>query len=365
MVFEFEKSDILPEGFCPVIGVIPKAGRKALKDEVSKNVPSEPGIYVLVDSQGLIFYVGKAKSLRNRLLVYCRKKTGKEKRLLKATSQLYWQTCPTEFHAILREMEAINLYLPRSNVLGVGKRIKPCYLLVTSGEAPRLKVSYSESRNCLVCLGPFFKNDYIRKAIEILQDVFLLRDCPDRPNWSFLTNLQLVSNNKQFDCIRYDLGKCAGPCAYGSTKEIYLENVNRLVDFLVNKNFSCIKDLKKKMVLASSSMKYEKAGSIQKQIEELRGFGRFLKKQPLKVPDMVVVQPYGQKEVVASWIIGGRLNKSKIIPKSLSTHLSGEKESLNLVQNPTKRMYHRYERALISKWIGRNKGNAQYQFVLL
>lgn len=119
------------------------------------------------------------------------------------------------------------------------------------------------------------------------------------------------------------------------------------------------------MLLASASLKYEKAGVIQKQIEGLKAFNRFLKKQPLAVPDMVILQSFDSDRFVASWIIDGRLNKSKIVPNCFPSSLKDSAPNSSFVKNPNKRHYFRYERTVISKWIGKNKESEQVQIVLL
>lgn len=114
----FGPSIVLPANLPRQTGVLFKNGPGGLKHQVRYLIPENPGIYGLKDNNGALFYVGKAKNLRARLLSYFRKKPSKEKKLIRKAASLIWENTFTEFLALLRELEVINLKRPLANVAG-------------------------------------------------------------------------------------------------------------------------------------------------------------------------------------------------------------------------------------------------------
>lgn len=116
-----------------------KNGPGGLKHQVKVLVPKEAGIYGIVDSSGILIYVGKAKNLRKRLQSYFLKKI-ERKKINQAGHSHLLANMFSEFHAFLREIEVINLFLPSANVMGVAHRLRPVHLVLTSSEAPAIKL---------------------------------------------------------------------------------------------------------------------------------------------------------------------------------------------------------------------------------
>src|SRR5262249_32255674 len=115
------------------------AGRRSeLRDRVRQLCPARPGVYGMLDRAGALIYVGKAKSLRTRLLSYFRHKNRDEKagRILRHSRAILWEPAACEFTALLRELELIGRWQPRHNVQGIPDRERWLYLCLGRKAAP-------------------------------------------------------------------------------------------------------------------------------------------------------------------------------------------------------------------------------------
>src|SRR5262249_33533929 len=109
-----------------------------LKALVRRDAPRAPGVYGMIDARGELVYVGKAKCLRSRLLSYFRPNSRDPKagKIVAETRQLAWEPAPSEFAALLRELELIRRWQPRWNVQGQPKRLRRGYVCVGRRPAP-------------------------------------------------------------------------------------------------------------------------------------------------------------------------------------------------------------------------------------
>ena len=274
----FGPSSVLPEGAEPVSGQIKKNGPGGLKHQVKVLVPKEPGIYGLVDSSGILIYVGKAKNLRKRLQSYFLKKKSKEKKLIRRATLICWQTCFSEFHAFLREIEVINLFLPNANVMGVAHRLRPVYLVLTSNEAPAIKLRKKLPGKYLEAFGPFNQGKTLRNAINILNETLGLRDCAEKTLIHFTNQKILLEMVPQFGCLRYEIGNCLGPCAGGCTRTAYFEKVRQIKEFLKGETGPVLEILRIQMSEFASSLQFELAGLVKQKIQILERFSQILQK---------------------------------------------------------------------------------------
>ena len=114
-----------------------------LRDKVRRHGPRRPGVYGMVDGRGELIYVGKAKCLRTRLLSYFRAASRGDKagRIIDHTRALVWEYAPSEFAALLRELELIRRWKPGYNVQGLPGRRRSCYVCLGRKPAPYLFVA--------------------------------------------------------------------------------------------------------------------------------------------------------------------------------------------------------------------------------
>jgi excinuclease ABC subunit C len=222
--------------------------------------------------------VGKAKNLRKRLQSYFLKKKSKEKRLIRRATLICWQTCFSEFHAFLREIEVINLFLPNANVMGVAHRLRPVYLVLTSNEAPAIKLRKKLPGKYLEAFGPFNQGKTLRNAINILNETLGLRDCAEKTLIHFTNQKILLEMVPQFGCLRYEIGNCLGPCAGGCTRTAYFEKVRQIKEFLKGETGPVLEILRIQMSEFACSLQFELAGLVKQKIQTLERFSQILQK---------------------------------------------------------------------------------------
>jgi excinuclease ABC subunit C len=274
----FGPSRVLPAGCETVCGQIKKNGPGGLKHQVKVLVPKEPGIYGIVDSSGILIYVGKAKNLRKRLQSYFLKKKSKEKKLIRRAALICWQVCFSEFHAFLREIEVINLFLPSANVMGVAHRLRPIYLVLTSSEAPAIKLRKKLPRKYMEAYGPINRTKSVNKALVILNETLGLRDCAEKTPINFANQKSLIELLPQFGCMRHEIGNCLGPCGGGCSRPAYMARVSQIKEFLNGEVGPVVEILRKQMSEFANRLHFEFAGLVKQKIQTLEFFGQILQR---------------------------------------------------------------------------------------
>jgi excinuclease ABC subunit C len=238
---------------------------------VRRNCPRVPGIYGMVDRRGELIYVGKAKCLRTRLLSYFRPKSRDPKagRILKHTRALLWEPSPSEFAALLRELELIRRWQPRFNVQGQPRRRRRLYVCLGRSPAAYVYLSARPVAKGCDCFGPVPARDEAREAVRRLNDLFALRDCPQSQKMIFADQKELFPLVRAAGCLRYEIGTCLGPCAGMCTRGNYEKRVRAARQFLAGKDQSVLESLKSDMAAASACQAFERAAALRDKLEAL------------------------------------------------------------------------------------------------
>src|SRR5262249_2570368 len=186
-----------------------------LRALMPRDCPRLPGVYGMVDAAGELIYVGKAKSLRARLLSYFRPKSREEKagRILKNTRLLTWEVAPSEFAALLRELELIQRWQPRFNVQGQPRHRRRGYGGVRRRPGATGCLAAQPPRTAFAHFGPVPSGFRTREAVRRLNDWYRLRDCPQSQEMTFADQPELFALPLAPGCIRHEIGNCLGPCA--------------------------------------------------------------------------------------------------------------------------------------------------------
>jgi excinuclease ABC subunit C len=228
----------------------PLAAGRAVIMRHAKTAPGGPGVYRMIDRNGDVLYVGKAKSIRKRILSYTRP-TGYDpriERMIAATSALEFVSTTTETEALLLEANLIKRLRPRFNVLLRDDKSFP-YILITGDHwAPQI-IKHRGARNREGrYYGPFASVWAVNRTITALQRAFLLRSCTDA-----------FFEGRTRPCLLYQIKRCSGPC----TREIefagYRELVREANDFLSGKSRKVKEELAAEMEKASDALDFERA----------------------------------------------------------------------------------------------------------
>jgi excinuclease ABC subunit C len=218
----------------------------------------------MLNVRGELFYVGKAKCLRTRLLSYFRAKSRgpKASRIVKQTRALVWEAATSEFAALLRELELIQRWRPRFNVHGQPHRRRRVYVCIGRPPAPYVYLSAKIPASGSTCYGPVPAGDTAREAVRRINDAFRLRDCPQAQDMVFADQRELFPLDLAAGCIRYEINACLGPCAAAVTRTAYMARVRAARAFLEEADLSLLNDLQRDMQAASAALAFERAAAL-------------------------------------------------------------------------------------------------------
>lgn len=245
---------------------------RTLRSGVRRDCPRLPGVYGMIDANGDLIYVGKAKSLRARLLGYFRhnSRDRKAEKIILDATRLVWEVVSDEFAALLRELELIRRFQPRYNVQGQPKRMRRCYVAVGRRPAPYAFVVTKPPRGALGCFGPFAGLGRTREAVRRLNDWYRLRDCPQAQTMVFADQAELFPVALAPGCIRHDIGHCVAPCAAMCTRQEYDFHVAGVLDFLRGRDTTPLELLDREMAAAAEALQFERAAILRDRLESLQ-----------------------------------------------------------------------------------------------
>ena len=235
------------------------AGRAAIA-RFAKLAPSASGVYRMIDAQGDVLYVGKAKNIRKRVTAYARP-TGHDSRIsrmIAATVSLEFVSTKTETEALLLEANLIKRLRPRFNVLLRDDKSFP-YILITSDHwAPQILKHRGARTRPGHYYGPFASAGAVNRTINALERAFLLRSCSDS-----------YFEARTRPCLLFQIKRCSAPC----TREInfagYSELVKEANEFLSGRSQSVQKEMAREMDKASAALDYERAAIYRDRLSAL------------------------------------------------------------------------------------------------
>ncbi|MFM7492224.1 MAG: excinuclease ABC subunit UvrC [Actinomycetota bacterium] len=226
------------------------------------NIPDEPGVYRFFDASDRVIYVGKARSLKNRLNSYCQKNVGeKTHRMIHAASRVDWTIVRSEVEALQLEFSWIKEENPQFNVQFKDDKSYPFLALTMDEEFPRLMITRRSKRKGVVYFGPFAHAWALRTTFDVLLKLFPVRSCSN-------SNFERAARIKR-PCLLGDIGKCAAPCVDRVSKDDHRKLALRLSDFISDGSVDIIGELRLEMERASSAEEFERAGKIRDQLEAL------------------------------------------------------------------------------------------------
>jgi len=243
-----------------------------LKTLVSQNAPKVPGVYGMLDATGKLIYVGKSKLLRNRLLSYFMPNNTDEKagRIVQNAESIVWEKHPSDFAALLREQMLIRRFQPRMNVVGMPKRQQQAFVCLGNGPAEQFYLSRQFEPDAKNCQGPFYGVGNLHRAVEILNRLYLLRDCSQKTPMLFTNQLQLFDLEMRAGCVRQEIGTCLAPCLRTCSRQQYADQVAKSISFLNAESTDVIDQVEQLMIRASAGRNFEHAARMREDVRILR-----------------------------------------------------------------------------------------------
>ncbi|MCC7195518.1 MAG: UvrB/UvrC motif-containing protein [Gemmatimonadaceae bacterium] len=250
-----------------------EARRDAMLAAVKTDARDRPGTYRLVAEGGEVLYVGKSKRVRARLLSHFRAEYPRDKsaRIIAEAASVAWDYEPSEFAASLAELRLIKRWRPRYNVMMKRDARHYAFVRLTAGTAPRLDVvrtAHADGGDTYY--GPFHGAQQLGEALRELNDAIGLRDCALDTRMHFADQAELpVAAGRTPGCIRYEIGRCLGPCIGAVMAAEYNARVALAREFLAGAHDAPVALLREAMEEASHRLEFERAARLRDKVARL------------------------------------------------------------------------------------------------
>ncbi|MCQ4081432.1 excinuclease ABC subunit UvrC [Streptomyces sp. RB6PN25] len=228
-------------------------------------IPDSPGVYRFRDEHGRVIYVGKAKSLRQRLSSYFQDLAHLHPRtrtMVTTAASVEWTVVTTEVEALQLEYSWIKEFDPRFNVKYRDDKSYPSLAVTMNEEFPRVQVMRGPKRKGVRYFGPYAHAWAIRETVDLLLRVFPVRTCS--------AGVFKRSHQIGRPCLLGYIGKCSAPCVGRVTAEEHRELAEEFCDFMAGRTGTYLRRLEKQMQDAASEMEYERAARLRDDIEALK-----------------------------------------------------------------------------------------------
>ncbi len=226
-----------------------------------KLLPTDPGVYVMLDKNGQIIYVGKAKNIKNRVRQYFFNgvKTEKVAAMVKSVADFYYIIAPSEIDALSLENNLIKKHKPRYNILLKDDKTYP-YLKISLKDAyPSFSVTRKIKKDGVKYFGPFMGGVNVGGVLDLVNLLYKLRPCDK--------TLNVKKPIKP--CLNYQLKRCSAPCAAFISEEEYSERVAQAIAFLSGDVAEAESLLKEKMLEAARNEEFERALKFKEYLSSL------------------------------------------------------------------------------------------------
>ncbi|ATX81693.1 Excinuclease ABC subunit C [Mariprofundus ferrinatatus] len=223
-------------------------------------LPREPGVYRMLDSERKVLYVGKARNLRKRVSSYFRKQpeSPRTQAMVQQIRDIAFTVTASEAEALVLEHNLIKQLKPRYNVLMKDSKSYP-YILLNREPYPRLHLYRGRRNQPGEYFGPFPNAGAVHQTLHTMQSIFRIRDCENG-----------VFNNRSRPCMQHQIGRCSAPCCELVNKREYGSQVAEVRRFLKGEDQALLKSWESEMQQASDQMDFEKAAVLRDRIRALR-----------------------------------------------------------------------------------------------
>ena len=248
--------------------------REAIAEKL-QTLPASPGVYLMKDAEGRVFYVGKAKSLRDRVRSYF---SGSDERAFVALldtllADLEVVLTNTEKEALILENDLIKANQPRFNVRLIDDKHYVCLRLDVTQPYPRLEVVRRFADDGARYFGPYHSAQSIRETLRLIGRHFQLRTCSDH-----------TLKSRERPCLQHQIGRCPAPCVLDLSAGQYRASVDTTIALLEGREDELVLRLEERMKEQAGRLEFEQAAMIRDQI---RAIQRSLEKQHVVSSDFV------------------------------------------------------------------------------
>ncbi len=242
------------------------------KSPVLKNIkmtlidfPRLPGVYFMKSRNGEILYIGKAKSLRERISSYVghnSEHSDKIRKLLKSVRTIEYETTNSELSALILESHLIKKHKPRFNSAIKRFRFHPFLKIDVQNSFPKVEKVYEIENDGANYYGPFRSGQTVNKLLKDIKEEFKLRKCEQKI-------IKPSANNSA--CMYLEIGKCNAPCNLSQSQKDYAEEVKKVHEFITSHDgHSAQQEYEIRMNEFSENMDYERAAFLRDRLQDLK-----------------------------------------------------------------------------------------------
>ena len=237
-----------------------------------KSAPNAPGVYQFFNSEKKIIYIGKAKSIKNRVRTYfqsSKNHSSKTITLVKKIEGIEWIIVRNEVEALMTEANLIKRHQPHYNINLRDDKSYP-FIRITKEPYPQVFITRKIIRDGSRYFGPFTDSRQLRIMLKAINKLFQIRSC------SYFIDDDVIHSKKISVCLDYHIKKCEGPCEGLVSEEEYAKMIQRVEDFLKGKTNDLASHIKAMMMESSKNQNYEEASIYR---DQLNAIDLFKKKQ--------------------------------------------------------------------------------------
>src|SRR6201996_1011522 len=251
-------------------------------------MPTNPGVYRMLDGQGEALYVGKARSLKRRVTSYTQlgRLSERLRRMVSETVSMEIVTTHTEAEALLLEANLIKRLKPRFNIVLRDDKSYPWLMLTEDHPYPQIVKHRGAQVRKGSYYGPFASAWAVNQTVTAMQRVFLLRSCADT-----------VFAARSRPCLLFQIKRCSAPCVARISSDDYGRLVGQAKAFLAGKSATVQRELAAEMEHAAGSLEFEHAAAVRDRIRALTF---------VQGNDVVNPASMQDADVIAAWQIGGQ-----------------------------------------------------------
>jgi excinuclease ABC subunit C len=272
--------------------MVPPESLEFLKQKAGE-LPASPGVYLYKDAAGKVIYVGKAKSLRDRVRNYFsdeRLADAKTGTLVSEARDLDYILVDNEKEALALENNLIKKWQPRFNVLLRDDKTYPYIKLTISEKYPRVYVTRRLKKDGSVYFGPYFPANLAHRLVHFIHRYFRVPSC----------KVDLTRFHPR-PCLQYHIHRCLGPCVQGlTTDEIYARAVHQVKMFLEGRHEALAKELRARMEQAAANLEFEQAAALRDLIATVEELDERQKVAAAEGQDVDIFGYYAEPPLVAA-----------------------------------------------------------------
>jgi excinuclease ABC subunit C len=274
-------------------------------------LPGRPGVYRMLDAQGTILYVGKARNLKSRVGSYFQASNVQPKvqALVAKTANMEVTITNSDTEALLLEFNLIKKHRPRFNVVLRDDKSFPYLHLETRHDFPRLNFYRGSRKEPGRFFGPYPSAGAVRETLQQLQKLFRLRNCDE-----------LYFSNRSRPCLQYQIQRCTAPCVGLISKEDYARDVGAAIKVLEGRNDEAQVELARRMEVAAEQLNFEEAARVRDQLKHLKVIQaqQIVTADAEHDADVIGIAPgNGEYAIALMFVRGGRsLGSTTFFPKA-------------------------------------------------